>query len=95
MVASKNCREFTIDEVTECVARLKNRKAEAVDETVNKFPKYKGRGLISTMVLLYMRIWENDDTPRRWREGVMANLFKKEDNANPRDYRGIPLLSTA
>ena len=46
------------------------------------------------MVMLYNRIWKNEYAPRRWREGVVANLFKKRDKADPGKYRGITLLST-
>ena len=35
-------REFTSDEVKECVAKLKNRKAVGADEIVNEFLKYGG-----------------------------------------------------
>ena len=31
--------------------------------------------------------------PRRWR-GVVGNLLKKEDKADPGNYRGLTLLST-
>ena len=45
-------REFTRDEVKECVAKLKNRKADEADEIVNKFLKYGGEEMIAMMVLL-------------------------------------------
>ena len=35
-------REFTRDEVKECVAKLKNRKAAGADGIVNEFLKYGG-----------------------------------------------------
>ena len=46
------------------------------------------------MVLLYNWIWRNEYTPKRWREGVVVNLFKKGDRTDPGSYRGITLLST-
>ena len=87
-------REFTSDEVKECVAKLKNRKAAGADEIVNEFLKYGGEGVITMMVDLYNWIWRNEYTPKRWREGVVVNLFKKGDKAEPGNYRGITLLST-
>ena len=45
-------REFTRDEVEECVAKLKNRKAAGADEIENEFLKYGGEGMISMMVML-------------------------------------------
>ena len=35
-------REFTRDEVKDCEAKLKNRKAAGADEKVNEFIKYRG-----------------------------------------------------
>jgi len=50
--------------------------------------------MITMMVDLYNWIWKNEYTPKRWREGVVVNLFKKGDKADPGNYRGITLLST-
>ena len=50
--------------------------------------------MITMMVELYNWIWKNEYTPKRWKEGVVVNLFKKSDKADPGNYRGITLLST-
>ena len=41
------------NEVKECVAKFKNRKAAGADEIVNEFLKYGGEGMITMMVELY------------------------------------------
>ena len=46
------------------------------------------------VIMLYNWIWKNEDAPRRWREGVVVNLSKKGDKADPWNYREIPLRST-
>ena len=85
-------REFTSDE---CVAKHKNRKAAGAGEIVNEFLKYGGEGMITFLVELYNNwIWKNEYIHKRWREGVVVNLFKKGDKADPGNYRGIALLST-
>ncbi|CAB1097417.1 unnamed protein product [Ectocarpus sp. CCAP 1310/34] len=56
--------------------------------------KFGGKGMIQLMVLLYNWVWKNEYTPSRWREGVVVNLFKKGDNTDPGNYRGITLLNT-
>ena len=89
-------RQFTSDEVKECVAKLKNRKAAGADEIVNEFVKYGGgEGMTTThdgyAILLGMgKRVHNQEAERR---GVV-NLFKKGDKADPGNYRGITLLST-
>ena len=47
------------------------------------------------VVMLYSWIRKNEYAPTRWREGVVVNLFKKEDKADPGNCQGITLLSTA
>ena len=42
------------------------------------------------MVMLYSWIWKNEYARKRWREGVVINLFQKRDKAEPE----ITLLST-
>ena len=39
-------------------------------------------------------IWKIEYVLRRWREGVVVNLFKKGDKADPENYREVTLLST-
>ena len=51
--------------------------------------------MITMMVILYNWICKNEYTAKRWREGVVVvNLLKKEDKAEPGNYRWITLLST-
>ena len=54
--------------------------------------------MLTMMVMLYNWIWKKEDAPRRWREGVVVNLFKKGDKSDPENYiyreRGVTLLST-
>ena len=56
--------------------------------------KYGGKGMLTMTVMLYNWIWKNEYAPKRWREGVVVNLFKKGDKADPGHYRGTTLLST-
>ena len=50
--------------------------------------------MIAMMVLLCNWIWKNEYTPKRWREGVAVDLFKKGDKTEPGNYTGMALLST-
>ena len=49
--------------------------------------------LTMMVTMLYNYIWKNEYAPKRWREGVAVNLFKKGDKADPGNYRDITLLS--
>ena len=48
---------------------------------VNEFLRYGGEGMVTM-------IWKNEYKPKRSREGVVGNLFKKGDKADPGNYRG-------
>ena len=59
--------------------------------------------MIPMMVLLYNWIRENEYTPKRWRQGVVVNLFKKgdkadkensQDKADQGNFSGMTLLRT-
>ena len=45
--------------------------------------------MLTMMVMLYSWIRKNEYTPRRWRGGVVVNLFKKGDKADPGNCREI------
>ena len=48
--------------------------------------------MLTMMVMLYNLIWKNEYAPRRWREGVVVNLFKKGDKADPGNCIEITVL---
>ena len=50
--------------------------------------------MITMMVMLSHWMWKNEYAPKRCREGVVANLFKKGYKADQGNYREITLLST-
>ena len=43
--------------------------------------------MIQSMVLMYNWVGKNEYAARRWREGVVVNLFKKGDKTDPGNYR--------
>ena len=47
--------------------------------------------MLTSTVMLYIWIWNNEYTPRR---GVGVNFLKKEDKDNPGNHTGIALLTT-
>jgi len=38
-------------------------------------------------------IWENEEMPRDWSNGIICHIFKKGNRAECANYRGIMLLS--
>ena len=77
-------------EVVKCVAKLKSTKTAGADKIVNEFMNYGGEGMLTMMVMLYNRIWENEYPRKRCREGVVVNIniFKKGDKPHPGTTEG-------
>ena len=50
--------------------------------------------MLAVIDMLYNWIWKNEYAPKRWREGVVVNLFKAGDKADPGNCRGTTLMST-
>ena len=42
---------------------------------------------------LFSKIWEKEEVPVQWREGIVIKLPQKEDLRDCKNYRGIMLLS--
>ena len=75
-------REFTTDQVKYCVAKPKNRKTTEADGIGNEFLKDEGKRMVTILILPYNWILKNEYTAKRWREGVVVNLYKKGDKAD-------------
>ena len=51
--------------------------------------KYGGSGMVSLLEQLFSVVWHEEAVPRQWREGLIANLFKKGDREDPGNYRAL------
>ena len=49
--------------------------------------------MIDLLQQLFAVVWQEEYVPPQWREGLIVNLFKKGDEEDPGNYRGITLLS--
>ena len=75
------------------MAKVENRKVAGADEIVNECMKHGREGMLTMMVMLYNWVWKKEYAPTRW-GGVVGNLFKKGDQADPGNYREITLFSS-
>ena len=49
------------------------------DGIVGELLKYGGSGMVDLLEQLFSVIWQEEIVPRQWRDGLIVNIFKKED----------------
>ena len=72
---------------------IKNKKTCGTDGIAGELIKYGGSGMSTMLRELFQLIWESECIPERWGEGMIVSLFKKGDQEDPNNYRGITLLN--
>jgi exonuclease III len=80
-------------EVRGAVRSLKSGKAAGVDEIRPEMLKALGPQGISWLTRVFRVAWESGRVPLDWQTGVVVPLFKKGDQRECCNYRGITLLS--
>ena len=51
--------------------------------------------IASSLYKLSLQIWETEEIPKDWKDGIIVPVFKKGRRKDSGNYRGISLLSTA
>ena len=80
-------------EVRSAIENMRNGKAPGIDSLQTEL--LKADICTSTWVLtdLFHKIWEKEEVPKDWRQGLIFKLPKKGDLSNCNNWMGITLLS--
>ena len=81
------------DEVRDAIKNLKVGKASGLDEICGEFLKYSENLIIPFLTKLFNKLYDTSVFPSEWCKSVIIPLFKKGNENNPDNYRGISLLS--
>jgi hypothetical protein len=65
------------------------------DNTPLELLKHGGRTLNQKLYKLILMMWNNEQLPQKWNEGVTCPVYKKGDRLNYNNYRSITLLNIA
>jgi len=57
--------------------------------------KHGGRTLKQKLYKLILTIWNNEQLPQQWKEGIICPVYKKGDRLNCKNYRPNTILNTA
>ena len=80
-------------EVTTAIKALKSGKAAGIDEIRPEMLKSLNCGGINWLTRIYQIVWKTGKAPAEWQTGIVVPIFKKSDQKECSNYRGITLLS--
>ena len=80
-------------EIRKAILMLKNGKAAGPDEIPAEAIKADLETATDMLHNLFGKIWEKEEVPAQWKEGIVIKLPKKGDLRDCNNYRGIMLLS--
>jgi len=83
------------NEVCSITNKLKTNKAGGTDNIMPELIKQGGKTLKQRIHKLMTIIWEEEQLPNQWNEGIICPLYKKGDKLDCTNYRPIILLNDA
>ncbi|XP_065080620.1 uncharacterized protein LOC135703351 [Ochlerotatus camptorhynchus] len=85
----------TLREVKDSIQQLKNNKAAGKDGVAAKLIKMGPEKLATCLHRMIVRIWETEQLPEEWKEGVICPIHKKGDHLECENFRAITILNAA
>jgi len=74
---------------------LKQNKAAGSENIPPELLKNGGRTLKQKLYKLILMIWNNEQVPQQWKEGIICPVYRNGDRLNCNNYRPITLLNIA
>ena len=89
-----SCDKPSKTEIKKAIMTLRSGKAAGPDEIPAEAIKADIETAVQMLYSLFSKIWEKEEVPAQWKEGIIIKLPKKGDLRDCSNYRGIMLLST-
>ena len=84
---------ITEQEVRQAIKNLKIGQASGLDNICAEFVKYAEHFVVPFHTKLFNELYDTSYFPLDWCKSVIIPLFKKGEDSDPDNYRGISLLS--
>lgn len=85
---------FTSEEISKTIKTLKRNKSCGIDNISADFFIDANDFISPYLTTIFNKIYETRTYPEAWRKGIIVPIFKKGERNNPRNYRGITLMSS-
>ena len=89
-----NCDKPSKAEIKKAIMTLRSGNVAGPDEIPAEAIKVDIETAVNMLYSLFSKIWEKEEVPAQWKEGIIIKLPKKGDLRDCSNYRGIMLLST-
>ena len=87
-------KPFSINELQNALADLKNNKSPGPDKITNDMIKHLGEKAKTTLLAIFNNSWKTGQAPQIWRKANMVPIHKKgKDKSKTSSYRPISLTS--
>ena len=84
---------FSEEKLATVLKGLKNNKAPGADSVINEFLKHGGSEVRNKLLKNMNMFFEKGEIPNDFKKTLIKPLYKKGDNSECRNYRGISLVS--
>jgi hypothetical protein len=88
-----DCSPPTVTEILGIIKRLQNNKAPGEDGITSEILKACSSTIPNWLCDIFNTAWTNEEIPQDWREAILLPFFKKGDNTQCSNYRGISLMA--
>ncbi|VDP34388.1 unnamed protein product [Schistosoma margrebowiei] len=82
----------TIEEIRMAIRQIKSDRAAGPDNIPAEALKADVAATARILHILFNKIWDEEEVPKDWKEGLLIKILKKGDLSNCDNYRGITLL---
>ena len=86
-------KRISLEEVETTIRRVKTGKSPGIDGIYGEMLKNGGYWMKVSLCYLFNAVFDSQDIPQDWQNGLIVPLFKDGDREVATNYRGITLLS--
>jgi hypothetical protein len=76
------------------IGKLKCHKSPGTDQIPGELIQTGNKTIRGAILKLINSIWNKEELPEKWKESIIVPIYKKGDNTDCNNFRGVSLLPT-